>query len=479
VLKPSTTTNTRTLPPHVLAMVAALTAVALLGSLLLSVDTEAATKRAVARVGHLVARTGFEQGIGGWNEVNGATRLTHVRGGHAGSRHAARLRAPRSNRATIGMTDAPSMVSHTSHGQVYRATVWLKATRPAVRPSNLNARIELSELANGHQRVGAWRRIRLTNTRWRSVTVWLTARGDDHRLGVTIRAFDVRAGAAMKVDNVTVHKVATPRVRASVLRGTRYGASVDAGSGDWVKAMHQSDRRYSRLDVVRFYDPDFPDSWTSSRLNSVNRPIVYSFAAKPAAVLSGQHDRQLRRWFNTAPARWPIWWSYRQEPEDDIARGEYSAVRYRQAWRHVNQLANTADNPRLHPTLILMCWTAYPNSGRRFSDYYPGDFIQVLGWDCYNTDTQMTRYKSARQIMRHAAAKARALHKGFGVSEVGSRLLPGDDGSRRAMWLADMARYTGHRNAAFVSYWDAQIPAGNFKLRDFPSRRAWRGVVSR
>jgi hypothetical protein len=457
---------------------AVFTAVGLLGSLVLSVDTEAVEQRNVTTMRHLVARAGFELAIGNWNEVNQSTRLSRVVGGH-GSAHAARLRAPRSHRATIGMTDAPSMVSHTSRGQVYRARVWLKATPRAVRQSNLTARIQLAQQSHGHQHVVTWRRIHLSKTSWRSVTVWLTARADGHRLGVTIRAFDVRADAAVKVDNVTVHKVAKPHVKASALRGTRYGASVDAGSTDWTKALHQSDGRYSRLDVVRFYDPDFPDSWHSSRLNSVNRPIVYSFAAQPSAVLSGKHDKQLRRWFKAAPSRWPIWWSYRQEPEDDIARGDYSASRYRQAWRHINQLARTADNHRLHPTLILMCWTASPNSGRRFSNYYPGDFIQVLGWDCYNTDTQDTRYKPARQIMHYAVARARRMHKGFGVSEVGSRLLPGDDGSRRAMWLAGVARYTGHRNAAFVSYWDANIPAGNFKLRDMPSRRAWHDVVSK
>ncbi|HVQ89081.1 MAG TPA: hypothetical protein VMT88_12965 [Actinomycetes bacterium] len=463
------------------AAVAAIVALAVLASLLVTAETQAveastpiSAKAAHSRHG---AHAGFEKGLGGWKKTNHRTRLDRVRGGHGHGHYAARIRAPRSGRASIGMTDAPSMIRHTDRGQMYRAHVYLRASRAAVRHTRVVAHIRLAQQHNGKSKVHTWRRVRLSNSRWKSVTVWLTARARNDQVGVTVTAAHVRAGAGILVDSVNVRRVASPRVKHSVLRGTRYGASVDNGSRDWTKALHRADHRYGRLDAVRFFDPYSPSSW-SGRLGDTNRPLVYSFSAKPSAILNGNYDRQLTRWFKAAPKRWPIWWTYRHEPEDNIEHGEFAASRYRQAWRHVNHLANKAHNPKLHPTLILMCWTLSPNSGRHFKDYYPGNFIQVLGFDCYNSSSSVTRYKPPSQIFYRAVAKAHALHKRLGVAEFGSRIVPGDDGSRRAMWLADMARYLGRHNAAFATYWDARIPAGNFKLHDLPSRKAWHAVVS-
>ncbi|MEO8328607.1 MAG: hypothetical protein ABI586_01255 [Candidatus Nanopelagicales bacterium] len=125
-----------------------------------------------------------------------------------------------------------------------------------------------------------------------------------------------------------------------------------------------------------------------------------------------------------------------------------------------------------------MGWSLSPSSGRHFNDYYPGNFIKVLAWDCYNSADRRTRYKAPRDIFYRVVAKTHAMGKGFGVAEFGSRIVPGDDGSRRAMWLASMAHYLGRHHAAFATYWDAKIPAGDFRLRDLPSRRSWRRVVS-
>lgn len=284
-----------------------------------------------------------------------------------------------------------------------------------------------------------WRRVGLTNTRWHRVTVWLTARGDLHGLGVAVDGLDVPRGAGVLVDNVRLHKVSPARDSGSVLRGTKFGASVDEGRQDWTRALHNSDRRYGRMDVVRIYDPDVPASW-SGRLGDTKRPIVYSIGARPAAILSGRHDGEIRRWFNAAPSRWPIWWSYIHEPEDNIEHGDFGALRYRQAWRHINRIAQHAHNRQLRPTLIWMCWSLSPSSGRHFNDYYPGNFIKVLAWDCYNSADRRTRYKTPRDIFYRAVAKTHAMGKEFGVAEFGSRIVPGDDGSRRAMWLASVAR---------------------------------------
>ncbi|MFL6069672.1 MAG: hypothetical protein ACJ72Y_00130, partial [Actinomycetes bacterium] len=182
------------------------------------------------------------------------------------------------------------------------------------------------------------------------------------------------------------------------------------------------------------------------------------------------------RWFRDAPNHTPIGWTYWHEPEDDIANGSLSAKRYRQAWRHINAIARQAGTPNLHPTLVLMAWTGQPASGRRISDYYPGHFIDVIGWDGYNPP-RARGYASPRAMFAACAAKNRRLDARFAIPELGSVLVPGDDGSRRASWLVQVAKYAAARNAAFVTYWDAKIPNENYQLRDLPSRSAWHHVV--
>jgi len=412
-----------------------------------------------------------------WKPGNRQTKLSHVRGGQGGSNHSALLRAPRNSSALLSITDRKPTVRNTSKGQMYRAKVWFKPSGGALKRGLLGARITVEERSRKGRHVGSWRHLRMGSEHWRSVTVFITARGDGHRLEVKLTTGRVPSSAAVRVDNVTVHKVASPRVPDEQLRGTRFGASVDEVSNDWVKALHNADERYTRLDAVRVYDPDLPASW-EGRLGAVKRPLVHSFSLRPTAVLAGIYDRDLRRWFRQAPTRWPLWWTYIHEPEDNIEHGAFNATKYRAAWQHIHDIEKSVDNANLRPTLILMCWTLSPSSKRKFSDYYPGGFIQVLGWDCYNTSTKPTKYKDPADIFGRAAAKSKALGKSFAIAEFGSRLLPGDDGSRRARWLADIARYAGTNSAAYVTYWDAVIPAGNFKLRDMPSVRSWRSIVS-
>ena len=123
-----------------------------------------------------------------------------------------------------------------------------------------------------------------------------------------------------------------------------------------------------------------------------------------------------------------------------------------------------------------MAWTAKSASGRRVRDYYPGDFIDVMAWDGYNPPGSRG-YVAPREIFGPAAATTKRLGHRFAIAEVGSVLVPGDDGSRRAQWLVNVARFAAARSAAFASYWDAKIPDENYQLRDLPSRLAWRSVV--
>ncbi len=428
-----------------------------------------------AGAGRVIDGSSFERSLKGWSPTSNATRLDRVDWGRGKKSAAARLRPPRDRAATVGMTDAPALIRSSKARTRYVARVWVKASRDALRSGPVKVRLSLGEVSKRGNGPTGWRLIRLHNTRWQRVSVPMTARHDGRRLDLTVRALNVRQGGAVLVDDVRVMRSPRPSATNRRLAGTRFGASVDNGRLEWQRALRKSDRRYTRMEVVRFYEPMIRDGW-SGKLGDVNRPVSVSFVAPAGQVLSGQHDATLRAWFRHAPARIPIWWTYWHEPEDDIAAGEVTALRYRQAWRHINAIARQVAGNNLHPTLILMAWTARSASGRTVRDYYPGDFIDVMAWDGYNPPGA-SGYASPKAIFGSAAAKTKRLGNRFAIGELGSVLVPGDEGSRRARWLVDAARFAAARNAAFVSYWDAKIPGENYQLRDLPSRLAWRSVV--
>lgn len=417
----------------------------------------------------------FERSLRGWEPATSSTRLDRVGNGRGPNSSAARMRPPRVRAATVGMTDAPALVRSTHFGARYQARVWVKASADAVRSRAVTVRLSLGELTGSGRGPNGWQTTRLKDTRWRQVTVPFTSRRDGRRLDLTVRAINVPRGGAVLVDDVRISRVPRPGVPDRVLAGTRFGASVDEGRKSWQRALRASDRRYTRMEVVRIFEPFIRDGW-SGLLGDANRPITVSFPAPPGRVIDGRYDAALRSWFRRAPGGVPIWWTYWHEPEDEIARGAMSAARYRQAWRHINAIARRAGGSNLHPTLTLMAWTARSASGRSVRDYYPGDFIDVMAWDGYNPPGAHG-YGAPREIFGAAAAKSKRLGNRFAIAELGSVLVPGDDGSRRASWLVNVARFAASRSAPFVTYWDAKIPGEDYQLRDVPSRLAWRSVV--
>ncbi|HEX5017414.1 MAG TPA: hypothetical protein VFX15_07505 [Actinomycetes bacterium] len=443
-------------------------------ALTLTASAPAVLAPTTADAGRRIAGDSFEKSLAGWRETSGATRLDRVSKGRGAHSKAARLRSPKGRSATVGMTDAPALVRSSRKGTRYVATAWVKATPAAHRSRALGVRLVLGEMTSRGLGVHAWQSAHLGKSRWRKISVPFTARHRGRHLDLSIRAFDLRGGALL-VDDVRIERVRKPSASNHRLRGVRFGASVDEGNLEFMRAVKLSDRRYSRMEVIRYYEPMIRDSW-SGHLGDLNRPVTVSFTASPARVLDGDFNRTLRRWFRAAPNKTPIWWTYSHEPEDDIERGELSADRYRRAWRHINAIARSAGTRNLHPTLVLMAWTARSESGRSISKYYPGDFIDVMAFDGYNP-VRSHRYVPPRQIFGAAVAKARHRGARFAIAELGSLVVPGDDGSRRATWLVKAAKYAAKKNAAFVSYWDAKIPGENFQLRDLPSRRAWHSVV--
>jgi len=248
-----------------------------------------------------------------------------------------------------------------------------------------------------------------------------------------------------------------------------FGWAVPSNSGvPFATAFGRTVATFGSPRVVRVYYPGLPGSW-SGPAGLVNRPVVVSFKALPQTILSGADDAVLKAWFASAPTNRPIWWSYYHEPEDNIARGEFTAAAYRAAWTHIAALAHQAGHTNLHATLILMCWTLSPQSGRNFADYYPGSAtIDTLGWDCYNAAFRKGGYDPPATVFGRAVALSHSLGKPFGIAEWGSQMAVGDNGSGRGAWISLASAYLRAEGAQWATYFDSNT-GGTFVLADRPS----------
>jgi len=253
---------------------------------------------------------------------------------------------------------------------------------------------------------------------------------------------------------------------------------VQQGSRSWTAAVAESNQAYGGMEVVRVFYPGLPSKWPG-RAGDVGGAVVVSFKASPVDILSGKHDATLSEWFRTAPRDRDIWWSYFHEPEDNVKSGDFTAQQWRDAFTRIAGLADAAGNPRLYNTVILMCWTLSPASGRNFADFMPGGgVVEAIGWDCYAHSS--SPYSNPDDLYRKAYTKTRELGLQFGVAETGAKL-GADDGSgaKRGQWLRSVGRWMLDRDAAFACYWDAQgVTGADYRLADDPSKQAWREVTT-
>jgi beta-mannanase len=136
----------------------------------------------------------------------------------------------------------------------------------------------------------------------------------------------------------------------------------------------------------------------------------------------------------------------------------------------------------LYATLILMQWSLMSQSGRHWTDYYPGsDVVDVLGWDVYNLGNTSGKYTSPATLIDPVIAASRSVGKPFGVAELGAKLAPSDSGAGRAAWLTGVVTQLRKADALWIEYFDAdKANAGRFdwRLRDAASQSAWRQFCS-
>ncbi|MGH3497056.1 MAG: hypothetical protein ACRDP1_06300 [Nocardioidaceae bacterium] len=257
------------------------------------------------------------------------------------------------------------------------------------------------------------------------------------------------------------------------------GASVQAGHGQTkADAVARESHKFGHLSIVRLYYQGPPGSWQQIHSQVGHRPVVVSFKLDPQQVVSGKFDSYMRHWFKSAPLHHRTFWSYYHEPENNIAGHQFTATQYRAAWAHLKRLANTAHNWHLRSTLILMCWSLNPHSGRNWHDYLATGSINVLGWDCYNKAAHHGGYGSPQQMLGQAVRASAGVGIPWGIGELGSKLVGHNADAGRAKWLKAVGSYVIANHARFVTYFDSTV-GGDFRLMDRPSQLAWGSAIAK
>ena len=507
----SSITSTTSATTSATTSVTAAAAAAVLAVLVATGTAMAARAEPASPPTNLIVNSSFELSLDGWTLPRPPLHLGRAADGHSG--HWSAVLSDTST-DTVALDDSPNIGCRTVRGGPYHASAWVKAPAGPVE-----AVLRIREVLDGHLVGEHLQRLAVTDRSWHQIAFDSTAVSGGSCLDFSVLARDLRIDRTLLVDDTwlsgpdgaappsratstampgadptgppgptrtraaapTQPTAATPTATGAPPRGplgTLFGSSIYQNPGEtFAAAYRRRVRLYGQLGVDRVFYPALPPAWPGNAGYS-GGPVIVSFNADPRRVLSGAYDATLRSWFDSAPRGRGIWWSYYHEPEDPIARGHFTAAQYRDAWRHIAALATSAANPDLHATLILMCYTLAPASGRRFSDYYPGPaVIDTLGFDCYNTGLSAGAYVNPGTEFSAVLKLSTALGKPFGIAELGSQLVPGDRGAGRASWLRASAAFLDAHRARWVSYFDSPVD-GEYRLLDTASQSAWRTVVT-
>jgi len=266
---------------------------------------------------------------------------------------------------------------------------------------------------------------------------------------------------------------ATLAIASTPRSSTLLGSSVSSQSDLTAKTA-----QFGRLPVVRVYLPGLPprNAWSGGLPGANGSMIVVSFKALPKNIISGKDDGALANFFDTAPRGRPIYYVYFHEPEDNIAHGSFTLAAYLKAWADVVRLADDANNPGLHSTLVLMGFDVLPHSGRNWRSYVaPGNIISTISWDAYPPNGEGTPAPATFMGADVTAAKDAGLP--FGFSEFATTTVSG-----RPAWLTAVGAYIAGSGAIYGTLYDAAENgglggSGTFVISDAASEHAWKSAV--
>lgn len=435
---------------------------------------------AVASTGELLINSDFTQGTTGWR-TNGTNQRLAVL---TGPPRTAQLTT--TTTGNVVLNDAKNSATKVASGTTFTATARVRSTTPTVTGA-LRVREVAGAQVKSHQSS-----FRIGSTAAQTVTLTFTTTHPGAELDVNVVGWNLTRSQNLRIEWVSLKRSAAPapapappqqQCKAAPPSGTKVGVSLSTVG----QTLHQSlggvDSIFGRVPVVRHFSPGLPFSWNSSSASTLKgRTLVLSFKVHPSQINNGSQDAFLRNWFKTAPTDQIIYWSYYHEPENNINRGEFTSEEYRRAWQRVSRIAAEACKPNLFATLILTEWTMNPGSKRDYRTYDAGkDYVDVIAFDPYNAvyNPKSTTYIPADKLLGDIATKMRADGRPWGIAELGSRVVVGDNGTGRATWLASIASYARANNARFVTYFHDIGPNGDWRLRDRVSQQAWAQQVAR
>src|SRR5664279_384231 len=110
----------------------------------------------------------------------------------------------------------------------------------------------------------------------------------------------------------------SPSPSTSTRAVTLFGMDVwQEGGQSYAQALTAVQGAYASLQVLRVFlpgDASTLPAWGSTRLDT-SKPVVVSFKATPASILSGTYDAAYKAWFAAAPRDRDVYWVYFHEPE--------------------------------------------------------------------------------------------------------------------------------------------------------------------
>jgi len=261
---------------------------------------------------------------------------------------------------------------------------------------------------------------------------------------------------------------------------TQFGMSIWPHAGETpADAVARLRQQYGSLPVARVFSSGLPTAtWNDNaylKALGSQSSVVYSFKGDMKAMAAGTYDARIKAFLASRPAGVKVWVALHHEPEDDIARGAFTAAEFRAATAHVAPVIRSAGGI---PTTILMQWSLSSGSGRDWHDYY-SPAVDVIAWDGYNSSAALRTpgYKSAADYLAPVLAVAKETGKSFGWAELGSQCVTTDAScSGRAAWLGDLVKGFSGAGAQFAAYWNRHDfgDGADYELHDAASVNAWK-----
>lgn len=217
----------------------------------------------------------------------------------------------------------------------------------------------------------------------------------------------------------------------------------------------------------------------------------FSFKYLPSEVLAGQHDAEIKSFFQGIQDGHPVYWTYWHEPDDEIFKTHtFTATDYRNAWAHIRAIADgvkaTRPNLKIFATLIIMEYSMTANVAPSrpltgSNGMYPGDnVIDVFGVDAYNGAADKGQVVDVATQFKPVIDFAQQHGKPWAIGEIGSCPVAGNPNGR-ATYLSNALSYWKSRQytPVFVTYFNVDWPVCDYRMENDPAAsKVWKTAMT-